>query len=153
MSNLTNREEAKGEWAAIATAFDAQLAWKAAREGEIPDGWRAVWQSRKTEKEQISIRVDRDVVKFFRSLGPGFGPRMNDVLRAFVLARLAGFIQSPRLPKGLREPWMARAPGPDTVELPRDVAEGVLAFLNGSIDVMRQVAEEEAAETEASRGD
>jgi BrnA antitoxin of type II toxin-antitoxin system len=35
-------------------------------------------------KEVISIRIDKDVLSFFRSTGPGYQTRMNAVLRAFV---------------------------------------------------------------------
>lgn len=38
-------------------------------------------------KERITIRVDRDVVDYFREEGPGYQSRMNAVLKAFVLAR------------------------------------------------------------------
>ncbi len=37
-------------------------------------------------KEQISIKVDRDVLEFFRKDGPGYQTRMNAVLRSFVEA-------------------------------------------------------------------
>jgi uncharacterized protein (DUF4415 family) len=36
------------------------------------------------EKELISIRVDKDVLDFFRAAGRGYQTRMNAVLRAFV---------------------------------------------------------------------
>ena len=32
-------------------------------------------------------------MKFFRSMGRNFGPRMNDVLRAFMHAKLMGLFQ------------------------------------------------------------
>ncbi len=37
-------------------------------------------------KKQISIKVDRDVLAFFRKGGPGYQTRMNAVLKSFVLA-------------------------------------------------------------------
>jgi len=39
------------------------------------------------EKELISIRVDKDVLDFFRCGGPGYQTRINDVLRAFATHR------------------------------------------------------------------
>lgn len=41
------------------------------------------------KKEKITIRVDEDVVKFFRGLGPHYTTRMNYVLRTFAMGRLA----------------------------------------------------------------
>ena len=38
------------------------------------------------KKEQISIKVDRDVLEYFRKDGPGYQTRMNAVLRSFVEA-------------------------------------------------------------------
>lgn len=37
-------------------------------------------------KEQIALRVDRDVLEFFRQQGRGYQTRMNAVLRAFMEA-------------------------------------------------------------------
>lgn len=39
------------------------------------------------EKEQISIRLDKDVLDHFRAEGEGYQTRINDVLRAYVLVR------------------------------------------------------------------
>lgn len=35
-------------------------------------------------KEPISIRVDKDVLNYFKSTGKGYQTRMNAVLRAFM---------------------------------------------------------------------
>ena len=40
-------------------------------------------------KESVSIRVDRDVLNYFRSTGKGYQTRMNAVLRAFVNHQLS----------------------------------------------------------------
>ncbi|MEO0342304.1 MAG: BrnA antitoxin family protein [Pseudomonadota bacterium] len=42
-----------------------------------------------SKKEKISIRIDEDVLKFFRALGPNYTTRINYVLRTFVMGRLA----------------------------------------------------------------
>ena len=36
------------------------------------------------EKERITIRLDKDILDFFRRLGPRYQTRINSVLRAFV---------------------------------------------------------------------
>lgn len=36
------------------------------------------------QKVAISIRVDPDVIEFFRKTGPGYQTRMNAILRAFM---------------------------------------------------------------------
>jgi uncharacterized protein (DUF4415 family) len=38
-------------------------------------------------KEAISIRIDRDVLEWFRDQGPRYQTRMNAVLRSYMVAR------------------------------------------------------------------
>ena len=49
------------------------------------------WTSLKVEwpqpKQAISLRIDQDVLAWFRDGGPGYQTRMNAVLRAFVDAQ------------------------------------------------------------------
>jgi len=41
-------------------------------------------------KQAISLRIDQDVLAWFRDRGPGYQTRMNAVLRAFVDAQQGG---------------------------------------------------------------
>lgn len=41
-------------------------------------------------KQAVSLRLDEDVIAWFRAQGPGHLSRMNQVLRAYMLARKAG---------------------------------------------------------------
>jgi uncharacterized protein (DUF4415 family) len=50
--------------------------------GEI-DWSKAVWVE-PPAKHPISIRLDRDVVSFFKSHGPGYQSRINQVLRHYM---------------------------------------------------------------------
>lgn len=43
-----------------------------------------------THKKAISLRVDADILDFFKSEGKGYQTRMNAVLRAYMNARKAG---------------------------------------------------------------
>jgi uncharacterized protein (DUF4415 family) len=62
--------------------------------GRIPPEWHEIAQARpRAAKVKVNLLLEEDVVKFFRSLGPGYGPRINDVLKSFVHARLAGVIR------------------------------------------------------------
>lgn len=47
------------------------------------------------KKTKLTLRLDADVVAFFRTMGMGHLTRMNAVLRAFMLARLAGVVAGP----------------------------------------------------------
>lgn len=46
-------------------------------------------------KEKVTVRIDEDVLRFFRAMGAGHLTRMNAVLRTFMLARLAGLVGGP----------------------------------------------------------
>ena len=39
-------------------------------------------------KTPVNIRLDADVVRYFRAGGPGYQTRINEVLKAFVTARI-----------------------------------------------------------------
>ena len=39
-------------------------------------------------KRQITLRLDSDIIDFFKASGPGYQTRMNAVLRQYVLANL-----------------------------------------------------------------
>ncbi|MCU0905732.1 MAG: BrnA antitoxin family protein [Tabrizicola sp.] len=62
--------------------------------GRIPEEWHEIAQKRPVSgKEKVTLRLEADVLKFFRSMGPDYGPRINDVLRSYMHARLAGVIR------------------------------------------------------------
>ncbi len=58
----------------------------------IPNDWHRIASERSQKKSRVTLRLDEDVVKFFRSMGPGYGPRINETLRAFMHARLMGLL-------------------------------------------------------------
>ena len=52
---------------------------------------RAFWQSAKVVmpegKEKITLRIDKDVLRWFKARGKGYQSRMNAVLRAYMSAQ------------------------------------------------------------------
>lgn len=69
----------------------------------IPQEWHEISTRRESKKVHLSIRLDEDVVKWFKSMGPGYQPRMNDVLRVFMHAKLAGLIKGEETIEPFRE--------------------------------------------------
>jgi len=59
----------------------------------VPRDWARIAEETSPVKKRVTIRLDADVVTFFRKMGTGYGPRMNDVLRAFMHAKLMGLFQ------------------------------------------------------------
>ena len=48
---------------------------------------------RDPKRTRVTVALDADVVRFFKGLGPGYQPRMNRVLRAFMHMRLAKVLE------------------------------------------------------------
>ncbi|WP_438991597.1 BrnA antitoxin family protein [Lentibacter sp.] len=46
------------------------------------------------QKEKISIRLDADMLKWFRSLGPGYQAKINTVLRIYWTALITGMVRA-----------------------------------------------------------
>ncbi|HCP81439.1 MAG TPA: hypothetical protein DIT67_07530 [Octadecabacter sp.] len=64
----------------------------------LPRDWDTIWEEqdkRDPKRVKVTISLDDDVVKFFKGLGPGYQPRINRVLRAFMHFRLAKIIEGP----------------------------------------------------------
>lgn len=63
-------------------------------EGRVPDAWHELARERGSGKKvRVTLMIEEDVLRFFRSLGEGYGPRMNRVLAGFMHARLAGVLE------------------------------------------------------------
>lgn len=62
----------------------------------IPPAWHEIAKARgPSEKVRVTLRVEADVVRFFRKFGKGYQQRMNDVLAAWMHGRLAALIEGP----------------------------------------------------------
>ncbi len=64
-------------------------------EGEDDEDWPDVDWTKAVlvvpqPKQAVSLRLDRDVIDFFKSQGRGYQTRMNAVLRAYMEAKKAG---------------------------------------------------------------
>lgn len=104
----------------------------------IPPEWheiaRAVPEAR---REKVTLALDADVLRFFRSMGAGYGPRIGQVLRSYMHARLAGVVR-----------------GAETIDHYRRRAETVdtekpqFGYMDRGLDAMRR--EREAREDRAA---
>ena len=117
------QQERRSEMIAAMERFEWDMQDTVARAGRLPPEWQEIWEERGAPKERVTLRLDRDVVRFFRSMGDGYGPRMNGILRSFMLARLAGMIRHGDLAERYREEWMGKPrPTPEAEEKARDAA-------------------------------
>jgi len=62
----------------------------------LPEDWNALdhWHPITPHKTRVTLRLDSDMVRWFRKLGPNYGARINAVLRVYWTALLAGHIKS-----------------------------------------------------------
>ena len=62
--------------------------------GRIPADWHEIAKEKAPKaKVHLTMRVDEDVLRFFKSMGAGHLVRMNTVLRSYMHARLAGVLK------------------------------------------------------------
>lgn len=60
----------------------------------IPAEWHEIAREKgQSKKTRVTIRLDEEVVTFFRSTGVDWQPRLNRVLSVWMHARLAGMIR------------------------------------------------------------
>jgi len=60
-------------------------------DGPLPEGWeKTIVLGIPEPKQDVHIRLDPMVLRWFKAQGPGYQTRINAVLRAFVEARVKG---------------------------------------------------------------
>ena len=96
LDEVIRRGGGRTDWARLRRKTDEEIAaavasdpdaaplldeeWFANAEWAFPEGWPA-------GKQAISLRVDRDVLEWFKAQGPRYQSRINAVLRAYVNAK------------------------------------------------------------------
>jgi uncharacterized protein (DUF4415 family) len=83
------RGEDQTDWAKVDAMSQAEVERLADEEdGPLPEGWEATVEiGIPVRKQALQIRLDADIVDWFKAPGPGYQTRINAVLRAFVRAR------------------------------------------------------------------
>ena len=87
VKKLTNGGD-KTDWKRVDVMSPAEIEKLADEEdGVLPEGWENnVIMGLPPLKKDIHIRLDSDILDWFKSRGAGYQTRMNAVLRAFVQA-------------------------------------------------------------------
>ena len=82
------RGEDRTDWAHVKALTDEEVEASIDYEEEGHPLWdtaRVVYDP--ASKKQITLRLDPDVIDFFKAGGPGYQTRMNAVLRSYMLAK------------------------------------------------------------------
>jgi uncharacterized protein (DUF4415 family) len=87
---MRRRGESRTDWTKVDAMTEAELEASINSDPddvhEAPD-WSQAVLGLPPRKEHINIRIDADVLAWFRQTGRGYQTRMNNVLRAFVESR------------------------------------------------------------------
>jgi len=106
---LATRKRGKTDWAKVAALTDAQIVAAVKSDPDAmlldDDFWEnAVWVT-PPAKIPTSLRIDPDVLAFFKSEGRGYQTRMNAVLRTYMKHRMkpgAGKTNKAKAAKSMR---------------------------------------------------
>ena len=89
------RGEDRTDWARVDGLSEDEIDNAARQDPDSFVGDAAFWQAAellypKAGKERVTLRLDADVLDWFRSAGPGYQTRINALRRAFIKTRRAG---------------------------------------------------------------
>ncbi len=88
LAAMRARGETRSDWKAAEARSHAEADHLADEDdGALPAGWQSSVEIGIPRKEAVHIRLDADVLAWFRDHGPGYQTRINAVLRSFVQAR------------------------------------------------------------------
>ena len=81
--------ESKTNWEAVDARPQSEVERLAdEEEGPLPEGWEdTIVLGIPEPKQDVHIRLDPAVLRWFKAQGPGYQTRINEVLRSFVRAR------------------------------------------------------------------
>jgi uncharacterized protein (DUF4415 family) len=91
------RGEDRTNWAKVNSTTGAKLEVSIRADGDDIQGgldWTQSVMGVPAPKEHINIRIDHDVLEWFKKNGRGYQTLMNNVLRAFVQTRRQGESES-----------------------------------------------------------
>ena len=80
------RDQDRTDWAKVDATTAAGIEQHAAEDDSLlPEGWEdTAVIGLPPRKDHINIRIDADVLRWFKATGRGYQTRINNVLRAFV---------------------------------------------------------------------
>ena len=89
LADMRRGGESRSDWARINATTEEQL--EASIAADRDDAHEADWMravlGMPARKQDIHIRLDADVLSWFKGTGKGYQTRINNVLRAFVESR------------------------------------------------------------------
>ena len=87
LANLRNRGETRSNWAKAAALTNEEIEAQIAADPDEADmviDWDSATVEMPQPKAVLNMRIDRDVLEYFRKMGKGYQTRINAVLRSYV---------------------------------------------------------------------
>ena len=81
---MRRRGDSRTDWAKLDALTEERLEAFIDYEEEGLPGWSALQIGTPGPKQQLTVRVDRDIIDRFMAQGHGYQTRMNAVLRSYV---------------------------------------------------------------------
>src|SRR4051812_26437238 len=81
------REGTQTDWTRVDALTEDELEASIDYEVEGYPLWETMRAIPDPRKQQLTVRLDRDVIDWFKAQGPGYQTRMNAVLRSYMLAK------------------------------------------------------------------
>jgi uncharacterized protein (DUF4415 family) len=89
LAAMIARGEDRTDWDKVKRTTSAEIEAQAKVDGDLAaEGWQqTAIMGLPPKKEPVNLRIDSDVLDWFRQSGKGYQTRINNVLRAFVTSR------------------------------------------------------------------
>ncbi len=118
-SRATKSAKGKTDWAKLKAMPDSAIEFTEDAPQTTPDDWAQAVAHRGLpmpgRKEQIALRVDADVLSWFRSQGAGWQTRMNAVLKSYRDALAAQGTSADSAAAAGRRPSLTPTPHPPQI--------------------------------------
>jgi uncharacterized protein (DUF4415 family) len=89
LSEMIRHGESQTDWEKVRATTKAELEASIAADPDEPQDvdWTQAFVGMPSPKQDIHIRLDADILNWFKATGRGYQTRINAVLRAFVESR------------------------------------------------------------------
>jgi uncharacterized protein (DUF4415 family) len=81
--SIKKQPQSKTNWASLHKKDDSTISYK-----DNPETTKEFWKNAKVRmpvnKKPVSLRLDEDILIYFKKKGPGYQSKMNAVLKAYV---------------------------------------------------------------------
>ena len=87
LADLRNRGETRSNWAKAAALTNEEIEAQIAADPDEADmviDWDSATVDVPQPKAVLNMRIDRDVLEYFRKMGKGYQARINAVLRSYM---------------------------------------------------------------------